>query len=175
MRTVTWILVGLVEAVAFTVVVGVLSLQVSGIPTGAIYGLDNALVSLMSPSVPILPYVAIALVSLMVVASVTVFVRRASRTARIGLSAGLGTGLVALTIWAIVLHAAQLDAWKAGVDDVTAYPPIGWDGWVRYGGSNSVVHLVALVSIAVLVLAIRRRDDATRTAAPSEEGGLSER
>lgn len=162
MKAAIWFVVGLVEAVVFTIAVGLLSVQVSGALSGAVYDLNSTVVAVANPSVPLLQYLAIAVLSLLVLYSVTIGSARLLRAARIGLKAGVTAGLLALTVWSFVLRSAWIagNAREQGV-------PTGWDGWVLLGGSSSVVHLLALVAIIVLVLELRRVPGTTLTPSPT--------
>lgn len=169
MKAAIWFVVGLIEAQVFTVAVGLLSVQVSGALSGAVYDLNNTVVAVANPSLPLLQYVAIAVLSLLVLYTVTFGNAALSRSGRLGLTAGVGVGLLALTVWSFVLRSALIggNAREQGI-------PTGWDGWVLLGGSSSVVHLLVLVAIVVFILELRRRWDLTsgpsmNAARPEEE------
>lgn len=156
MKAAIWFVVGLIEALVFTIAVGLLSVQVSGALSGAVYDLNNTVVAVANPSMPLLQYVAIAVLSLLVLYTVTFGNAALSRSARLGLTAGVGVGLLTLTVWSFVLRTALIGgtAREQGI-------PTGWDGWVLLGGSSSVVHLLVLVATIAFVLALRRRSDVT--------------
>lgn len=169
MKAAIWFVVGLIEALVFTIAVGLLSVQVSGALSGAVYDLNNTVVAVANPSLPLLQYVAIAVLSLLVLYTVTFGNAALPRSGRLGLTAGVGVGLLALTVWSFVLRSASIggNAREQGI-------PTGWDGWVLLGGSSSVVHLLVLVTIVAFVLELRRRLDLTpapalNTARPEEE------
>lgn len=152
MKAAIWFVVGLIEALVFTIAVGLLSVQVSGALSGAVYDLNNTVVAVANPTLPLLQYVAIAVLSLLVLYTVTFGNAALSRSGRLGLTAGVGVGLLALTVWSFVLRSALIggNAREQGI-------PTGWDGWVLHGGSSSVVHLLVLVAIIAFVLELRRR------------------
>lgn len=169
MKAAIWFVVGLIEALVFTVAVGLLSVQVSGALSGAVYDLNNTVVAVANPSLPLLQYVAIAVLGLLVLYTVTIGNAALPRSARLGLTAGVSAGLLALTVWAFVLRSAWIgdNAREPGI-------PTGWDGWVLLGGSSPVVHLLFLVAVVAFVLTLRRRTDVTpaqslNTTQPDEE------
>lgn len=153
MKATLWFIGGVIEALIYTLAVGLLSVQVSGALFGAVYDVNNTVVAVANPSLPILQYLAIAVLSLLIVYSVTLGTAALSRQARIGLTAGVSVGLLVFTVWSLTLRAA----WINGPERAEGIPT-GWDGWVLLGGSNSAVHLVLLIAIIALVLDLVRRN-----------------
>lgn len=110
MKAIVWFIAGLAGATIFTVAVGLLSVQISGALSGAVYDINNIVVAVANPSVPVLQYVAVAALSALMVYSVTLGTRPLPVSSRIAWVAGLSVGLLALTGWALALRAALISS-----------------------------------------------------------------
>lgn len=164
MKKLLWFIAGIIGAAVFTLAVGLLSVQISGALSGAVYDLNNTVVGVANPSLPVLQYVAMAALSALLVYSVTLGVPGPARN---GWAAGVSLGLLAFIIWALALRSMLMadSGREHGI-------PSGIDGWILLGGSNSVVHLLLLVSAGALIFSFGRARSAS-VATEQVEAGVS--
>ncbi|MFV2088328.1 hypothetical protein [Micromonospora sp. LOL_021] len=154
MRSVLWGLYGAVLGTLLVGVVGVLSIQATGLRAGVVFDLNNALAGITSPGTPYLPMLGIAAVSSLAVWALTVGPRRRPRRCRVGLVVGFSVSTVALIALSFVI-APDIDAQRELLLGVMP----GWQGWIHKGGGESAVHLLLILAIGSLWLNPGRRSD----------------
>ncbi|MDG4774957.1 hypothetical protein [Solwaraspora sp. WMMD792] len=166
MRSVLWGLYGAVLGALLVGVVGVLSIQATGLRAGAVFDLNNTLAGITSPQTPYLPMLGIAAVSSLAVWALTVGPRRRPRLCRVGLVVGFSTSTVALIALSFVI-APDIDAQRELLLGVMP----GWPGWIHRGGGESAVHLLVALAIGSLWLCPDRQPAQPTAASGGGTGG----
>jgi len=131
----------------YVLVAGALSVQAIGQEAGAVFDLYNTVISITSPRIPLLPMLATAALSVLVMFFLTIGSLKRSGRSRQSLIAGFFLATALLVTWAFLLTAARDNG-----DDVTVGVLAGWKGWLEKGGNSSAVHVVALLSVGSLWL-----------------------
>jgi len=147
LRTAVWGTCGMLLGVVFVFTIGMLSAQVVARKLGAILDLNNMVSAIASSRVAFLPITAIAVLSSLVMALLTVAVRNRARRFRAALVVGFGFATILLLSSSFVL--APLRGPKVGAS-IGIEP--GWVGWLAEGATNPAVHVVLLVALGSLWL-----------------------
>lgn len=141
--------------------VGLLSLRIRAAEAGAQIDLDNQLVSVASPTLPVLPLLAVPVLGALVLAVVLLVPRGGRAGVRTGLPLGFAAASAALVVWA---YASRPDAQTVvearttgSADGVTALGVLpGWPGWLQEGGQHPTVHLLVVLALGALPLLLAR-------------------
>ncbi len=131
---------------------GILSMQIEGARTGAVFGLDNALVGISEPHIPLLQLAAVAAIGTLVAFALLSWIRAKAPVVQFAASLAYALSSGALVAWALVMAPATLPT-----GDGSPTTPEGLTGWVLRGGTNSVVHVLLLLAICSAIAALTRR------------------
>ncbi|MFT0846583.1 hypothetical protein VR010_02375 [Actinomycetaceae bacterium L2_0104] len=154
MRFVFLVVAGLLVGVVYVLLVGLLNAQLIGQKAGARMDLNNVIVELTNPKVPVFPMLGIVAASGLVLWFVTTGSWSEQNTRSNILACSVGGTILALIGLSFVLTPAG-----NGVDNLVEGLTHGWKGWLELAGSNSAVHVTCLVALGSL--SVRRfRDDA---------------
>jgi len=164
MKNVAWVIAGIAAGVIFVFGVGILTIERIGLKGGAVFDLRNELVAVTDPGPGLLQLLAIAVGSALVAGVLTVGVGTRSRLARL-----LVRGSFAATTTLLIATSLSLLAGGYTQNGLTTGITPGWNGWIEEGGSNSVVHLVLLVVVAVMWMHRDSVPDSTTTEATEAE------
>lgn len=164
-KNVTWFFSGLLTSAVSVFLIGFLSIQISGISGGAVFGIDNQLVAVTTPNPGFIQMLARAAVASACVALMVLILRRGSQSARVAFLSGfIGATLVQIAISA-VLAAREMGATSLNT------PLSPWvKGWVEEGGMNSAVHLLLIIAIFLLFAGY---SEAKRVLPPEDEKRLA--
>lgn len=142
MKAAAWGFSGLVLGGVYVLVVGVLSIQAKGQRVGAVFDLSNSVVEVTTARQPIVPMLAVAAVSALVMYALVFGARRRARSDRLALVGGFSVVVLALVVTA--LQAPVLRIIEPGI-------PLGesvaWRGWVDEGGVSPAVHVLLFLAI----------------------------
>lgn len=142
MKSVAWFLSGLLLSVVAVFLIGFLSIQISGIRGGVVFGIDNQLAAVTDPSPGFVQRLAVAAIAGACVAVLAVAVRHRSKSTR----ALFRSGFIVATIVQVAVSAV-LSAHDTGVSALND-PLRPWaEGWVVQGGMDSTVHLLLIVAL----------------------------
>lgn len=144
MKNAGWGVCGITLGVIFVIAVGALSVQAIGQEAGAVFDLYNTVIRITPPRIPLLPMLATATLSVLVMLFLTLGSLKMSRRSRQALVAGFFLTAALLITWALLLTAAR----RTG--DITLGVLPGWKGWLEKGGRSSAVHVVTLLSVGSL-------------------------
>jgi len=147
LKSAMWGIYGVVLAVVFIFIIGILSAQVAARQMGAVLDLNNMVTAIASSTVAFLPITAIAVLSALVMFLLTVAVKNRARRFRVALVVGFGFATILLLSSAFVL--APLRGPKVGLS-IGIEP--GWVGWLAEGSTTPAVHVVLLLAVASLWL-----------------------
>lgn len=136
---------GLAFSLIVVMTTGILTIQSIGVADGAIINLNNEVVAIANPRVPVLQFAAIAVLAVLAVYLVAFGTWRWEKSTRVCLTLGFVVGLAVSTAWAL-MSLSQNPA-----PGEYAIAP-GWQGWIEQGGENSAVHIILLISIASIWL-----------------------
>lgn len=145
MRSAVWGICGIALGVVFVLAVGALSVQAIGQEAGAMFDLYNTVIRITPPRIPLLPMLATAVLSVLVMLVLTLGSLELSMRSRQALVAGFFLAAALLITWALLLTAAR----NTGGDRTVGVLP-GWKGWLEKGGRSSAVHVVTLLSVGSL-------------------------
>ncbi|WP_372698332.1 hypothetical protein [Arthrobacter sp. JSM 101049] len=126
--------------------IGFLAIRIEGLRGGAVFGIDNQLVSVTEPSpgfLHMLATVAVASASIAVLAVAMQYRPQDTRTA-------FRAGFVAAALIQVAVGAALL-AQGPVVPNLNEPQPRWVEGWVMAGGTNPAVHLILVVAIYLLL------------------------
>lgn len=137
--------VGVLLAVAYSVVVGILTIQGAGISGGAFFNLNNEPVGVGEPSAPWAPALGIAIVSTSVVVVAYGLFRRS--TARRWLINGAMVAVLATISAAGMMYRHPLLDENG---DPTLPYELGWRGWLHAAGASPAVHVVLALLVVCL-------------------------
>lgn len=129
----------------YVLLTGILSIQAIGARAGAVFDLNNELVAVTSPRIPVVPMLATALLSGLVFYAVAVVIQKRAIGVRISTVAGFTVAVIALIIWSFTITP---DGAPRGVGPVGV--AVGWEGWIQKGGTNPAVHLVVVLALGAL-------------------------
>ncbi|MDX2376845.1 hypothetical protein M4I32_08545 [Microbacterium sp. LRZ72] len=160
-KVVAGVVGGVVLAMFLTASVGILSLQAMGREVGGVFDLNNELVSIRPPSIPVLEYAGMALCGAAVFFVVGVWARRIGRGIRWGLWVGFVAASITVVVWSLIV---DFETGPAGAEP-SSFALEGWPGWLEYGGTNPAVHL--LITIVLVCAAVDLVDGRRWRAAPS--------
>lgn len=148
----------------FVLITGALSVQVIANEDGAAFDLSNTVVGIVAPKLPILPSLAIAALSCLVIALLAFPLRKPSVSMRRFFTIAFFLTVAAFVIWAFHLTSQRIDGGRpsAGVLE-------GISGWVEEGGRNSATHIVALLAVMTLWLKQSAAASLARETSPSSE------
>ncbi|MDX6231123.1 MAG: hypothetical protein QOH68_71 [Nocardioidaceae bacterium] len=141
-KTFGWTVGALGLGIAYVLAVGVLSVQTMGARAGAKFDLNNELVSVTSPTIPVLPMLGTALLSALVLYAVTFGLRKRSTRTRISVAMAFAAGALSLVVWSLTMTPAGVLA--------TEGIPLGWEGWIKEGGTSPAVHVVIILALGAL-------------------------
>lgn len=146
MRMILGFLAGAAIAIVNCLLVGVGSIQASGSKSGAVYDLNNTVVAVTEPRLPILSSLSIVASSALCVAVIVILASRYSPGAR----ACVRLGYSVLGVIAIVMAYSMMDVPPEGFLE-------GWRGWVVEGGSLPVFQLCVVAAVVSLLMGVGRR------------------
>jgi hypothetical protein len=164
MKNVLWVIAGLALSLVFVFSTGILAFQRTGRLGGAVFDLNNELAAVITPGPAVLPLAGIAAIAAGVLFVLTVGVGQRARRTRFLLRGSFSVMTAALIVasLSVLAHGYTQSPRPRGTAP-------GLLGWLDHGGSNSVVHLVLLVVVAVMWLQRDRFRAAQSVAAgPSE-------
>lgn len=146
MKNALWSIGGAAASVTYVLLVGYLTIQVSGLAGGAVFGLDNRLSGVTAPGPGLLQLALIAGVSGGALLILTRAVRSLDPAARFALRLGFAAATAVLVGAAFVMLSQRFE-----VLDLNTGPAPWVEGWLTRGGTASVVHLMLIVVVALLV------------------------
>jgi hypothetical protein len=154
MKKTVQVLFGFASGIVYFFAVGILSVQIIGLQAGAIFDLNNVVVAVTSPKVPVLQMVAVVAVSGLVMFCLTLGNQRTHNQFRVLFGAGF---TVAITV-SIILTA--LVAPERGAEGGLPQGVLeGWEGWLQEAAINPAVHVVLLLAIGSLVRGALARNE----------------
>lgn len=159
MRNAAWALAGVAVSLVFVFGIGILTIQRTGLMGGAHFDLSNQLVRVTQPGPALLPLLAIAAWSALVVFVLVAAVRNRPRRSQFLFRVSFATAtaaLIGVSLWSLVAGYAQ--------NGLTQGFSLGILGWIEEGGASSVVHVVLLFMLVVLW--VRHDSGRTRTGRP---------
>lgn len=142
MKVATWGFAGLVLGGVYVLVVGVLSFQAMGQRDGVVFDLSNAVVELTTPRQPIVPMLAVAAVSVLVMYALVAGARRRGRADRLAMVVGFSVAVLALVVTALSAPVLRVIEPGVPVGEVVA-----WRGWIDKGGVSPAVHVLLLFAL----------------------------
>ena len=145
MRNAAWGLAGLAVSLVFVCGIGILTIQRTGLLGGAVYDLSNQLVWVTAAGPALLPLLAVAALSALVVFVLVAAVRNRPRRSQslFRVSFAVATAaLIGVSLWSLVAGYAE--------NGPTRGFSLGVLGWIEEGGTSSVVHVVLLFMLTVL-------------------------
>jgi len=165
MRSLYWAIAGAALGTAYVLLAGLLNIKIIGSRDGAVFDLNNELVSITEPRIPGLAMFAAALLSGLVFYVIVVGFAKRAVLARVSAATGFVVVALTLVVWSFTItsDAAPYAASSVGI-------ALGWEGWLQEGGPSQAVHLVIVLALGG---ALR-----TLWSARSKEGGpgqMSER
>jgi hypothetical protein len=142
MKPMAWTIVGIAASLLFVLGTGGFAIQRIGLKMGAVFGLNGELVGVTTPGPALLPLGAIAAVSAVALAALTLGVRRLAPRSRFLVRIGFTAATAVLVVVALVSL-----SFGAGLTSYSLQQGMmpGWDAWLEEGGSSSAVHVVLLV------------------------------
>ncbi|VXC38193.1 hypothetical protein [Pseudoclavibacter sp. 8L] len=146
MKNALWSIGGVAGSVAYVLLVGYLTIQVSGLAGGAVFGLDNRLTGVTEPGPGLLQLALIAGVSGVTLLILTRAVRNLGPASRFALRLGFAAATAVQIVAAFVMLSQRFE-----VLDLNTGPAPWVEGWLAKGGTASVVHLMLIVAVALLV------------------------
>ncbi|CAH0201274.1 hypothetical protein [Plantibacter cousiniae (nom. nud.)] len=152
--------IGLALSLVYVSLVGVLSIQISGVAGGAVFDLSNTLTAVTEPNAGLLQVLGIAVAS---GAVLWILMRRGTTGSDVQrfLRLGFGTG----TLVQIAISVALLVG-RFSVLDLNQGPAKWLEGWITSGASNSAVHVVLIVTV-YLIMTRRQRTDGSAQTSPA--------
>jgi hypothetical protein len=145
LRSAVWGISGMLLAVVFVLILGMLSAQVAARKLGAILDLNNMVTAIAPSTVAYVPIAATAVLSALVVYLLRVAVRNRLRRFRLAFVAGFGFATILLLSASFVL--APLRGPQVGAS-IGIEP--GWVGWLAEGSATPAVHVVLLLAVGML-------------------------
>lgn len=136
-----WFAGGLLVSALTVLLIGYLTIQIAGIRGGAVFGIDNQLVTIVKPHPGFLQMLATAAVG----GASLVLLAPAVRSRPPNIRFAFRVGFVAATL-ALVIVGSVLFAQGSTVPDLNVPPPSWVEGWVIKGGTNPAVHLILIVA-----------------------------
>ena len=170
MRTTVWGLYGVLLGIGYVSLAGILTVQVIGAESGAVFDLNNVVVGVRPPRGAYLPMLALAVLGVAVAFVVTLGTGRLPRRDRLVVAASFGLVLMCLVGWGVQgswLHALDGQA-VLGVTE-------GWRGWLQEGARSSGTHVVLLAVLGWLWYLRRPRGGAARAVGPAAYDAVAER
>ncbi len=146
MKNALWSIGGAAASTTYVLLVGYLTIQVSGLAGGAVFGLDNRLSGVTAPGPGLLQLTLIAGASGGALLILTRAVRSLDPAARFALRLGFAVAMAVLVSAAFVMLSQRFE-----VLDLNTGPAPWVEGWLTRGGTASVVHLMLIVVVALLV------------------------
>ncbi|MBQ1051932.1 hypothetical protein KBX50_26165 [Micromonospora sp. C51] len=125
----------------YVLLVGILDVQIIGARAGAVFDLNNELVAVTSPSIPVFQMLATASLSGLVFYVVTIGVWKRSARIRVSTGAGFVVAVISLVIWSFAIAPVVVPLGGASPKGIA----IGWEGWVQKGGANPAVHVLIIL------------------------------
>ncbi|WP_353707379.1 hypothetical protein ABRQ22_15515 [Cellulosimicrobium sp. ES-005] len=150
MKSFVWGVTGSALGILIVVVVGVMSAQAVGLEGGAVLSLNNEVVGVTSPRLPILQFAAIASSCALIAYALTLGVAGRPREQRHLFLSGFCIAVGALIALGVYFAAARDEA-AGGISVGFAS---GWQGWIEEGAMNSAVHLLLVLSLGTLALSL---------------------
>ncbi|WP_422770229.1 hypothetical protein ACN28C_26425 [Plantactinospora sp. WMMC1484] len=141
MKTIAWAVGGVALGIVYVLLVGILGIQIIGARAGAVFDLNNELVAVTSPSVPVLQMIASALLSGLVFYVVTIGLQKRTARIRVSTVAGFVVAVTSLVIWSFVIAPDAVPLGGASTEGIA----IGWEGWIQEGGVNPAVHVLIVL------------------------------
>jgi hypothetical protein len=145
MKSLAWTTSGVALGVLYVLLTGMLSIQTIGVESGAVFDLNNELVSVTAPKTPVLSTLATALLGGLVFYTLAIAGRKRSASSRVCVLPGFIAASTLLVIWSFFITS---DVAPEGVPSVGI--ALGWEGWVQQGGTNPAVHLLILLTLGAL-------------------------
>lgn len=159
-KTVLWGLYGAVLGVVYGGLSAILLAQIIGLRGGMRFGLDNILLEVVPPQAPVLPTLAVVLLSGLVVVGLTVGIARRPPRAQIAAVVAFAVVIVAMAVSSLAGDGWRvLDAESRGM--VAPAP----EGWIHVAGASPLTQSVALVVVGALWFRLRQRRRAAVSAA----------
>lgn len=170
MRTSSWGLGGALLGLIYVALAGVLTVQVIGTESGAVFDLDNVVVAVRPPGPAYLPMFVLAVLGVVVAYVVTLGTARLPRRERLVIAATFGLALLGLVVWGVQgswVHAVEGEP-VLGVSE-------GWRGWLQEGARSSGTHVVLLAALGWLWHLRRPRVVTHSAAKPGAYDSVAER
>lgn len=130
----------------FVLLSGFLDIQSRAARAGVVLDLSGTVVAITEPKTPWVALTATAALSLLVVYTASLVVRTLGRVSRRVFVSAFST-----VAWLLI-------AWAFAADEPLRAPIAGslftqgWRGWLEFGGTAPVVHLVALLPLGMLLM-----------------------
>lgn len=134
--------VGVVVCAIGALVIGALDIRRESLQKGALVDFANSVVEITTPRFPVLFFLAMAAVA--VIVAVVMHLWLPGIGALNMKAAHLGF-VVASVVFVVVANAVFGDVGPAS--EAPQFAASGWRGWAQFGGQNSAVHLLALLSL----------------------------
>lgn len=147
MRWLVWAVAGAALGALLVLVVGVLSIQVIAQESGAVVDLENTIVAIDEPRLPVLPLAGIAVLSAAALGALWAAPRGDDGRGRTALPAAFALATATL----VVVGGASAASPTPLPDGLTP----GWRGWLEHGAMSPAVHVMLLLSLALLVRSLR--------------------
>ena len=157
LKVTTFVLGGLVLALAYVLAVGFLVVRATGLRDGAVLDFNNTLTKITEPHVPYLHMASMALIGSLVLFLLFFATRRQPLQVRLGMAGGFSVGTAALLVYSFVGIEVP-SGWVSIVDPALA----GWKGWLYKAGSDSSVHLVLVLALAWMLIQVLQKSNAPR-------------
>lgn len=145
MKNALWSIAGVAGSVAYVLLVGYLTIQVSGFAGGAVFGPDNGLTGVTEPGPGLLQLALISVVSGGALLILTQAARNLDPAARFALRLGFAVATAVQIIAAFVMLSQRFE-----VLDLNTGPAPWAEGWLTEGGTASVVHLMLIAVVLLL-------------------------
>lgn len=137
-----WLPAGFILGVGTVLGIGILEIQRIGAEAGAQMNLDNEVVRIIEPGLPVLPLVGLVAIGFFALTILNLIAARLWRSGGEFLAVGFGlAGLLAIAIWLLGL----------GGLDSASYPPSGIrpgiEGWVAKGAGHPLTMVLTAVAL----------------------------
>lgn len=137
---------GALGALVLVLSLGLFKIQAVGLRGGAVFDLQNVLVSVQPPIIPYWQYLTIAALATVAILAFFVWPSNLVGITRWSLTAGFLLVLLGLTILGLIWEYQNGPALANN-----SGPPLGWRGWLQYGGASSATHVVLLFGFISLI------------------------
>lgn len=141
-RYLLWALSGVCVAFLYVALTGLLGVQESARRSGAIVNLNNEVVGIAPPSVPVAQLVAIAILGVATFWLLVIAPRRQVLAIRTVFALSFSVATLAMVVWSY----ASMGALQQGYGYQIS-------GWIEQGGTMNVTQLLALLVAAAIVYA----------------------